>query len=143
MRKRSLLFIVFALIFSVPAFSQVHTPEKGSVERKAILDALRIPIERELKQPIVFAANNFNVLDNWAFIGGEPQLPGGGKPDYRRTPYQRAVAADMFDNNFFAILKRTAGRWRVVTYRIGCTDVCYSDWWRRYRAPKAIFPYNE
>jgi hypothetical protein len=31
-----------------------HVPEKGSVERKAIVDALRAPVEKQLKQPVIF-----------------------------------------------------------------------------------------
>ena len=144
MIKRSIFISSVVLVFAAFAAGQaVYTPEKGSAERKAILDALRVPVEKKLKQKIVFAAEHFNVSGNWAFLSGDPQAPGGGRPDFRGTPYQEAVDADMFDNNFFAILKRTAGKWKVVTYAIGCTDVCYADWWRRYRAPKAIFPYTE
>lgn len=144
MVKKSLILALAIIASCVPAISQaVHTPEKGSAERKDILDALRIPVEKQLKQKIVFAAEHFNVAGNWAFVGGDPQVPGGGKPDYRGTGFQKAIDADMFDNNFFAILKKTAGKWKVVTYAIGCTDVCYADWWRRYKAPKAIFPYTE
>lgn len=142
---RKISFIVFVIFLcSASAFSQaVHTPEKGSTERTAILDALRGPVERELKQKIIFVAEHFNVSGNWAFIGGTPQTPDGGQPDYGGTPYQQAKEAGMFDDNVFAVLKLTAGKWKVVTYRIGCTDVCYADWWRRYKAPKAIFPYTE
>lgn len=136
------LFMV--LILAGAAFAQVaYTPEKGSPERKAILDALRIPVERELKQKIVFNIDNFKVLGNWAFVSGDPQTSEGGRPDYRDTPYQEAVDSDMFDNNFFALLKRTGGKWRVVTRAIGCTDVCYAGWWKDHKAPKAIFPYTE
>lgn len=144
MLNRSLVMTAVVLAFAAAAAGQmVHTPEKGSPERKAILDALRVPVERELRQNIVFAAEHFNVLGNWAFIGGAPQDGSGGRPNYRGTPYQEAIDSDMFDNNFFAILKKTSNKWKVVTYAIGCTDVCYADWWRRYKAPKAIFPYTE
>ena len=125
------------------AAQTAHTPEKGSTERKAILDALRVPVERDLKQKIVFAADHFLVQGNWAFISGRPQTSDGGEPNYRNTKYRNAVDAGAFDNNFFALLKRTGGVWRVTKYMIGCTDVCYTDWWRTYRAPKAIFPYTE
>ncbi len=125
------------------AAQAVYTPAKGSAERKAIFDALRVPVERELRQKITFSAQQFNVSGSWAFVGGDPLSPDGGRPDYRGTEYQRAIEADMFDNNFFAILKKTGKRWKVVHYDIGCTDVCYADWWRRYKAPKAIFPYTE
>ncbi len=143
MRRTMIIFVLVIIAASLAAAQSVHTPEKGSPERKAILDALRIPVERELKQPIVFAADHFNVTATWAFLGGQPQAPGGGAPNYRGTPYQKAKAADMFDNNFFALLKKIAGKWKVVHYDIGCTDVCYADWWKRYKAPKAIFPYTE
>ncbi len=131
------------ILTGLAAAQSVYTPEKGSPERKAILDALRLPVEKELKQRIVFAANNFNVSGNWAFIGGDPQRADGGEPNYRGTRYQDAIDDGVFDNNFFALLKKTGGKWKVVHYAIGCTDVCYSDWWSRYKAPKAIFPYTE
>jgi len=144
MLNRSFLLLAAIFVLTGSALAQgVYTPEKGSPERKAILDALRRPVEKELKQQIVFVANNFNVKGNWAFIGGDPQSPDGGQPDYRGTPYQEAKDADMFDNNFFALLKKSGGKWKVVHYAIGCTDVCYADWWSRYKAPKAIFPYTE
>jgi hypothetical protein len=142
MRALLITSILFVTAFGLYA-QLAHTPEKGSAERKVILDALRVPVERDLKQKIVFIAENFNVYGNWAFVGGTPQASNGGSPDYSRTQYAAAQDSGAFDNNFFALLKKTAGKWKVVTYAIGCTDVCYADWWRRYRAPKAVFPYTE
>jgi hypothetical protein len=141
---RVVLITSVLLVTTLGLYAQsVHRPEKGSAERRVILDALRVPVERDLKQKIVFVADNFNVYGNWAFVGGSPQSVNGGAPDYSRTQYADAKESGAFDNNFFALLKRTAGKWKVVTYAIGCTDVCYADWWRRYRAPKAVFPYTE
>jgi len=119
----------------------VHTPEKGSPERKAILDALRVPVERDLKQKIVFVTDDFKVQGSWAFVSGRPTKPDGSDPDLAGTAWEDAE--EMFDNNFFGLLRKTSGKWRVVTHALGCTDVCYADWWRRYKAPKAIFPYTE
>jgi hypothetical protein len=135
-----LLLLAFS---SVAAAQSAYTPEKGSPERKAILDALRLPVERDLKQKVVFVADNFRVQGNFAFVSGTPQNSSGEDPDYARTKYADQVDSGAFDNNFFALLKKTAGKWRVTHYLIGCTDVCYADWWRRFRAPKAIFPYTE
>jgi hypothetical protein len=140
------LFFIFTLVAVIgisSAAQSAYTPEKGSPERKAILDALRIPVERDLKQKVVFVADNFKVQGSWAFVSGMPQNASGGSPDYSRTKYADAVESGAFDNNFFALLKKTAGRWKVTTYAIGCTDVCYADWWRRHKAPKAIFPHTE
>jgi hypothetical protein len=135
-----LLLLAFS---SVAAAQSAYTPEKGSPERKAILDALRLPIERDLKQKVVFVADNFRVQGNFAFVSGTPQNSSGEDPDYARTKYAHQVDSGAFDNNFFALLKKTAGKWRVATHAIGCTDVCYAYWWREHRAPKAIFPYTE
>jgi len=136
--------ILLLLAVAIAAVAQTaYTPEKGSPERKAILDALRLPIERDLKQKVVFVADNFRVQGNFAFVSGTPQNSSGEDPDYARTKYADQVDSGAFDNNFFALLKKTSGKWRVTHYLIGCTDVCYADWWRRFRAPKAIFPYTE
>jgi hypothetical protein len=120
-----------------------YEPPKGSPERKAILDALRIPVERDLKQKIAFVTGNFKVQGNWAFVDGTPQGANGQAPNYRGTRFYDAFESGAFDNNFYALMKKTRGKWKVTTYAIGCTDVCYTDWWSRYRAPKAIFPYTE
>lgn len=143
MLKRITLLLISSLAFALSASAQrVYTPEKGSAERKAILDALRAPVERELKQPIIFAVDNLNVSGNWAFVGGTPQTSGGGRPNYSRTKYADAIDSGAFDNNIFALLKKSAGKWKVVTHLIGCTDVCYATWWKDHRAPKALYPYN-
>lgn len=144
MFKKSFLAISILFVLAFSAFGQkIYTPEKGSAERTVILDALRVPVEKELKQKIIFNIENFNVSGNWAFISGDPQGVDGNKPNYKKTPYQEAIEAGMFDNNFFALLKKTGGKWKVVTHAIGCTDVCYVTWWKDYKAPKAIFPYTE
>lgn len=144
MLKKSLfsLTIVLALV-SVSLAQKVYTPAKGSTERTAILTALRLPVEKELKQKVQFSVENFKSNGTWAFLSGDPQNMNGGRPNYKGTEYQEAIDSDMFDNNFFALLKKTGGKWKVVTYAIGCTDVCYLSWWKEHKAPKAIFPYTE
>jgi len=141
MVKKLFLTLAIVLCLTGAAFAQkVYTPEKGSAERTAILNALRVPVEKKLKQKISFNIDDFNVQGAWAFLGGVPQTPDGGKPNYKNTPYEGAEDSGAFDNNFFALLKKTGGKWKVVTYSIGCTDVCYATWWKEYKAPKALFP---
>lgn len=132
------------LLFTFAAFAggqQVYTPEKGSAERTAILNALRVPVEKSLKQRIVFVTDNFNVQGSWAFVSGRPTTPSGENPNLKGTAWEDDE--DLFDNNFFGLLRKSSGKWRVVTHALGCTDVCYADWWQRYKAPKAIFAYTE
>lgn len=132
---------VFLAGFTIAMAQGPYEPPKGSPERKAILDVLRVPVERSLKQKIVFVAENFQVQGNWAFVGGRPTTPSGDPPNLKGTAWDEQE--DMFDNNFFGLLKRNGAKWKVVTYALGCTDVCYVDWWSRYKAPKSIFPHTE
>ncbi len=139
--------MIFALVVLTGTFTvstqSVHTPGKGSPERKAILNALRVPVERDLGQKVTFVTKHLNVLGTWAFVGSDPLNANGGEINYGKTKYAEQVADGAFDGNVFAILRKRSGKWRITKYQIGCTDVCYSDWWRTYRAPKAIFPYTE
>jgi hypothetical protein len=144
MLKKSVFGLFVILAFASAALAQsAYTPAKNSAERTAILNALRLPIEKSLKQKIQFSIDSFKVQGNWAFLNGAPQNASGSTPNYKNTPYQEAFDEGVFDNNFQALLKKTGGKWKVVTYAIGCTDVCYLTWWKNYKAPKAIFPYTE
>jgi hypothetical protein len=116
-----------------------YTPEKGSPERKAIVDALRTPVEKKLKQPVIFKIDHLKVQNGWAFLLGVPQRPDGSGIDYQNTIYQEAVRAGAFDNGIVALMHNVNGKWRVTEYVIGATDVPYVDWDKKYRAPKAIF----
>jgi hypothetical protein len=116
------------------------TPERGSPERKAILDALRGPVEKQLRQSVVFKVNHLKLQNGWAFLLGVPQQPDGNAIDYSGTAYAEAQEAGAFDDGIVALLHLTGGKWRVVQYVIGATDVPYVDWNKKYRAPKAIFP---
>lgn len=135
-----ILVVLFALSSTVNA-QQVYTPEKGSVERADILTVLRVPVEKTLKQKIVFVTDHFNVNGTWAFVSGQPTTPSGRKPSLKGTIFDGE--GDMFDDNFFGLLRKTGGKWKVVIHALGCTDVCYADWWKKYKAPKGIFPYTE
>ncbi|CAN5806881.1 hypothetical protein BH18ACI4_BH18ACI4_20390 [soil metagenome] len=116
-----------------------HVPEKGSVERKAIADALRTPVEKKLGQPVIFKIDHLKVQNNWAFLGGRPQNSDGSPIDYTETVYQDAVDSGAFDDGIVALLRKVNGKWTVVQYVIGATDVPYVDWDKKYRAPKGIF----
>jgi hypothetical protein len=138
--------VIFSLMILLGAYAiadaqAVYTPEKGSVERAAILKVIRVPVEKAYKQKIVFVIEQFNVQGAWAFISATPTLPSGGPPSVKGTGFEGYE--DAYDNNFFGLLRKSGGKWRLVDHGIGCTDVCYADWWRRHKAPKAIFPYTE
>jgi hypothetical protein len=130
-------FSIFALCCIT--FAQTYTPKSGSVERKALMDALRIPVEKELGKKVVFKIDRLKVQGGWAFMRGIPQQANGKAMDYQGTPYQEAIKEGMFEDGFCGLLKKQDDKWTVVIYQIGGTDVPWVGWSEEYKAPAAIF----
>jgi hypothetical protein len=100
---------------------------------------LRTPVEKQLKQPVIFKIDHLKVQNNWAFLIGQPQKSDGSAVDYKDTEFQEALDSGAFDDGIVALLRKGKGKWAVVQYVIGATDVPYVEWDKEYRAPKAIF----
>jgi hypothetical protein len=137
------LFLLVALALAiVPAWAQSGkptTPAPGSKERKAIMDTLRVPVEKQLKRKVIFKVDHLKVLNGWAHMRGRPLNPDSSPIDYKGTPYQEAVDEGAFDDGVYALLHKVKGKWKVVTYNIGATDVVWDGWDKEYGAPSAIF----
>lgn len=132
--------ILTFLCVIIAAFSWCQsTPKRGSAERTAILNALRTPVQKELGLKVQFKVDWLKLQGSWAFLRGVPQRADGGKIDYRKTKYKEQIEAGVFDNWICALLRKRNGKWAVVTYVIGATDVAYEPWPQQYGAPKAIF----
>ncbi|HYJ78978.1 MAG TPA: hypothetical protein VEW03_05230 [Longimicrobiaceae bacterium] len=143
-RRLAPALVALSLVASarVSAQARPHTPAPASPERRAIMDALRAPMQRELRKPVIFEVRTLRVLGAWAFVDAVPRRPGGAPFDYRGTPYQEAIDEGMFDDGIFAVLRRGRdGVWRVLRYAIGATDVAWIAWEEELGAPRAIFPY--
>ena len=94
-------------------------------ERKAVLDALRPTVERKLGPNVEFIIQVIRVEDGWAFVMADPQRKGGKPIDGQR------IFGENFDNmdglRVDAVLQLKNGRWKVVDYGVGATDVWYCD----------------
>jgi hypothetical protein len=143
MKRIFLMLCVIAALGVAMAAQTVTHPDKGSAERAALLDTLRPPIKKELKQNVVFVVHQINVQGAWAFVDGRLRTTDGKVPNWKGTPYAKAASYGAQSDGISALLKRSGNGWHIVTKAIGCTDVCYVDWWKRYKAPKTIFPYTE
>ena len=111
------LLAVFGLLLVAAA------PSSG--ERKAVLDALRPPVEKKLGPSVEFVVAVIRVENGWAFVIADPQRKGGKPIDGWK------VFGEDFGNmdglRVDAVLKRDRDRWRVVDFAIGATDVWYCD----------------
>jgi hypothetical protein len=143
--KRVMLLPLVFLAVCVPSEAQKKpsTPAPNSPERKAIMNALRAPVEKQLKRKVIFKVDELRVQNGWAFLRGVPQQPGDKAMDYRGTPYDEARKAGAFDDWICALLRKkgsgSKAKWRVVTYQIGATDVPYDGWDKEYKVPSALF----
>jgi hypothetical protein len=138
-KRESLCALLAMFALCLWGAAQTETPKAGSAERKAIMDALRNPVEKELGKKVVFKVEHLKVLDGWAFMRGLPQQPDGKAVDYRDTPYQERIQDGTFDDGICALLKKQGDKWRVLIFQIGSTDVPWVTWEEEYKAPAAIF----
>ena len=127
------------LIVAGSAFAQTaHTPPAGSAERKAIMDALRAPAERDVGRKVIFRVQHLRVAGDWAFARVVPLQPDGREIDYSRTKYAEAEAEGAFDAEGEALLRRRGGAWQVIEWRFGASDTEVDLWLEKYRFPRSI-----
>lgn len=140
MLKRNIwhLLLIFAFSATAAVAQGTETPAENPAESAAVLKALSVPVSKDLRQKITFSTEKIKVQGNWAFVSGQARNAAGGEPNWKRTKYQKFIDSNDFEDNLFALLKKTNGKWRVVTYMMNCHDVCYLDWDKRYKAPQAI-----
>ncbi len=119
--------------------AETNKPAGETGERKAVLDALRVPVSKDLKQEIIFVVDKFKTQGEWAFVAGKPKKADGGEPNWKITKYQKFIDSGDFEEGLYGLLKKTDGKWEVVTYLMNCHDVCYLGWDKEYKAPKSLF----
>ncbi len=124
MRAAALLALLIAAAAAEPAAAQVNAtaaPAVASAQRRAILDALRPAIVRELRSPVEFVIRRLGVERGWALVVADPQRPGGGAIDARHLP----DAEERDGLTVYAVMRFQRGRWTVHDHVIGPTDVWY------------------
>ncbi len=139
MRHLRTFIISCSVIMCVNAFAQrAYTPEPGSPERKAIMDALRVPAEKDFRQKVIFNVDKLTVIGDWAYARVSPTLPNGDEINFSRTKYREAVEAGAFDAQGEGLLRRTGDKWKVLEWAFGGTDVASAAWSDKHRMPKSL-----
>jgi hypothetical protein len=137
----------FLLIVALPSMLAAQsapknlTTARSSLERKAILNALRPKISKEAGVSVSFVVEHLKVQGAWAFMRGVTKTASGGEVTWSRSPgYALLVKDGLFDGDgTAALLKKVRGKWTRVAHVIGPTDVAWACWWKEYGAPRAIF----
>ena len=121
MRKLIAAFALFALSATAALAVSFTSPGAGTPQRKAVLDALRPAVERELGvRPVEFVVEEIRVGGGWAFVRATPQRKGGGAI---RNPDE-----NMDGVHTEAILRMSGDRWAVQAFGVGSTDVWFLGW---------------
>jgi hypothetical protein len=138
--RRSFVVLILLSLFYVSAgYGQtVRTPPPGSAERKAIMDQIRVPCEKDLKQKVIFQVNLLKISGEFAAVRVTPVRPDGGAINYRKTKYKEAFENDAFESNGEAFLRKMNGTWKLLHWRFGGTDTELIEWVREAGAPEAI-----
>ncbi len=137
--RRFVLVLFCSLLVSLNAVAQsAQTPAPGSEERKAIMDALRVPAKKDLGVTVVFKVDRLRVAGDWAFARVVPTLPDGGQVDYSKTRFKKQIDLGAFDPQGEALLRLEGGEWKVLEWVFGATDVPSAGWGGKYRLPASL-----
>lgn len=112
---------------------------RSSPERKAILDVVRVPVERRLGIKVIFEVERLAVFGDWAFAEVHPRTEAGGRIDYRRTRYARDYVPDLDSDLVLTLLRRSGASWAVVQEAFLPTDVAWEEWVKSYKLPRRLF----
>jgi hypothetical protein len=127
MRFRLLLLVLSLVLAATHAFAKPHTPKPGSAERKAVLDALRVPAQKQAKQAIVFHDVTLRVESGWAWAMGVARDRTGKK-------------LPLGDLMTCGLLRKSGGRWKVLRWGVAGDIGIACDAAKKYpSAPRAIF----
>lgn len=137
----SLVFSFISLLTSevIAGEGNYHEPIRGSQERKAIMDAARIPISREIGSQVIFVVSILRTDGHMAYLQGTPINPDSTPLDWSKTPFREDWIADMMSDVVMILLERQNGRWTVKDHVIGPTDVFWYGWLEKYDLPEALF----
>lgn len=140
MRPLIVLLAVAMLIIAPVSAQQISQPPRGSELRAELLDAARPFFEKETSGEVEFVVRKLNVMGDWAFAEVQLQRPGGVPIDWSRTPYAVDAREGIFDpaSSFF-LLRKNGGRWTIVEFATGPTDVAWEGWRVDHKLPQALF----
>lgn len=141
MLRKAFASLLAGLFLAGAAYAgEFWTPEKNSPERKEIMDAARVPIEEDIRQPVIFVVEHLRRNRDWAFLHAVPKRPDGGDIDYHGTDYQADIDEGVFGGTAAVLLKRKGSGWSVVTWGLGFSDVIWDNWDEEFGAPEGLWP---
>ncbi len=119
--------------------SHYYTPRRGTEERRAIMDAARVPVSAAIGKTVIFTVSVLRSDGDWAYLQAEPRNPDGSALDWSATRFADDWAMDAMSDVIMVLLRRSGGGYQVVDYVVGPTDVHWYGWLGQYGLPEALF----
>ena len=139
MNKTLLIALSCLAATATDSFAQrAYTPAAGTPERKAIMDVLRVPVQADLQQKVIFRVQHLRIVGQWALARVVPLRPDGGEINYSKTRYREDMEEGAFDGEGEALLRRAGDGWRLLEWRFGASDTEVPMWLEKYGAPAAL-----
>lgn len=130
-RRHFLLLSLFSLL-STLAVADVYVPKPGSAERRAIMDALRLPVSIYTGVEVIFTGTP-EVSGNWAKFTGSAAPRDGQEP--------KEEVADEMELDLFALLRKQGGQWKVVSWGFSGDISAYMEAKEKFpQAPEDLMP---
>ena len=140
--RRELLIVMMGAVaaLATPSHAQpIRLVERGSPERKEILDVVRASVQRRLGIKVIFQVERLAVFGDWAFAGLRPRTGTGGRIDYRRTLYAKNFDPEQDSDTVDVLLRRNGAAWAIVEEAFLPTDVVWEEWQGKYKLPRGLF----
>lgn len=130
--RQTYVSLAMTALLTAGAIAAPVTPQ--GIERKAILDALRAPVQQELAQPVEFAVERIVVSGAWAFVIATPQGREGAEIAWEKTVCEGDVS-----HLVGGLLRSQDGAWTVQALALCPTDVAWATWADEHKAPAELF----
>lgn len=126
------LLLVFTLLASI-ARAEVYEPKAGTPDRKAIMDAMRVPVSKQIGEPVEFTGS-VKISGNWARFEGNVGTKSGKPPKKEDARFDLEL-------DFLALLRKENGEWKVLSWGFSGDISAYMDAKKKFpEVPKELMP---
>jgi hypothetical protein len=105
---------------------------------QAVLGPALGDLTAQLGKPAKLNVVSLKTSKGWAFVYANIVDQDGRPIDYTGTKFAEAAANGGMSKKYVALLRDDQG-WKLVTSRVGPTDVAWQNWAAEYSAPPEIF----
>ncbi len=137
-----ILVISLLMVFEGRALGGDRTyyePARGSAERKALMDAARIPVSGEIGLPVIFVVEVLRTDGRMAYLQAIPTNPDSTPLNWNNTPFREDWNSDFMSDTIMVLMENQNGQWVAIDHVIGPTDVHWLNWTGQYGLPEALF----